>query len=400
MSTSYDRERRHPRYVAHVEIHIAHAGRHLVTLSRELSKSGLFFFADPPPPVGDRVRATLYPDNYEPFAIDTIVRFVMPGVGAGVEVADTLPSEASRYRAFVDEQARSSETWQVIGGFVRSAEDGDVSSDVDFEPKEMIEVGETCEAFRVFFERYPPIAAEHSLLKDDPDAIAQARMILSGVSSEPVGIKLHARDRLRRALLGVLAKTPGFVAIVRPALWAPKAAAGPAGGRCSFYSLSGREQLMTQEGGRSVFPFFTSSDIARIRRDALSPIDSGRRRSQSAVDQAGSISLRYLRANPKAPVPALEQWTRFEGHAKSVIAQLFDVLGAETRVYNVGNVKRPVRLLNQVTVLVREGDRGEGEEGMLLHDGNHVCVIRGLHAREHMHVRPLSEHDQLRLPAW
>lgn len=390
MTTSYDRERRHPRYVAHVEIHIAHAGRHLVTLSRELSKSGLFFFADPPPPVGDRVRATLYPDNSEPFAIDTIVRFAMPGVGAGVEVVDTVPSEASRYRAFVDEQARSSETWQAIGGFVRSAEDGDVSSDVDFEPKEMIEVGESCEAFRVFFERYPPISAEHSALKDDPEAIAQARLIIAGVSSEAVGIKLHARDRLRRALLGVLAKTPGFVAIVRPAR----------GGRYSFYSLSGREQLMTQEGGRPVFPFFTSSDIARIRRDSLSPIDSGRRRSQSAVDQAGSISLRYLRANPKTRIPPLEKWTRFEGHAKNVLASLFDVLGAETRVYNVGSVKRHVRLLNQVTVLVREGGDGEEEEGMLLHDGKHVCVISGLRSRENMHVRPLSDRDEIRLPAW
>src|SRR5262245_37187140 len=136
MTNSYDRERRHPRYVAHVEIHIAHAGRHLVTLTRELSSSGLFFFADPPPPVGDRVRATLYPDGFEPFAIDTIVRYVMSGVGAGVEVVDTVPAEATRYRTFVEDQARSSATWQVIGGFVKSAEEGDASSDVDFEPKE------------------------------------------------------------------------------------------------------------------------------------------------------------------------------------------------------------------------------------------------------------------------
>jgi hypothetical protein len=390
MTSSYDRERRHPRYVAHVEIHIAHAGRHLVTLTRELSKSGLFFFADPPPPVGDRVRVTLYPDNFEPFAVDTIVRYAMAGVGAGVELLETVPSEASRYRTFIEDQARQSETWRVIGGFVRSAEDGDVSSDVEFEPKEMIDVGETCEAFKVFFERYPPIAPELSMLRDDPESVAQARLILSGVSSDPVGIKLHARDRLRRALLGVLLKTPGYVAIVKPAR----------GGRCSFYSLSGREQLMVQEGGRPVFPFFTSTDIARIRRDVMSRVDSGRRRSQSAIDQAGSISLRYLRTNPKATIPPLEKWTRIDASHKTVLSTLFDVLGAETRVYSIGNVERRVRLLNHVTVLVREDGQGEGEEVMLLHDGTHVCVIFGLRTRSNMYVRPLGDRDEIRLPAW
>jgi hypothetical protein len=133
----------------------------------------------------------------------------------------------------------------------------------------------------------------------------------------------------------------------------------------------------------------------------MNPIDSGRRRSHSAIDQAGSISLRYLRANPKAKLPSLEKWARYEGTTKTVLNKLFDVLGAETRVYTVGTVERQVRLLNHLTALVREqGESGEGEEVMLLHDGAHVCVIFGLRTRSDMHVRPLTERDEIRLPAW
>jgi hypothetical protein len=389
MIDPYERERRHPRFVAHVEIHVDHRGRHLVTLTREISKSGLFFFADPPPAVEDTVRVTLYPDGYEPIALDTIVRFALPGIGAGVEAVDHLPAERARYEAFVDDQAKSSETWRAIGGFVRSAEEGDVSSDVDFEPKEMIDVGETCEAFRVFFERYPPIAPELSSLKHDPDALAQARLLLAGVSSDPVGIKLHARDRLRTALLGVLAKSPAFVAIVRPAR----------GGRAAFYSLSGREQLMTQEGGRPVFPYFTTSDLARIRRDAMSPVDSGRRKPISSHDQAGSISLRYSKAHPESRAARLEKWCPFAGSTKQVVLSLFDLLGAETRVYAVESVERPVRLLRHVHAQVRAGEHGESRTVFLLHDGKRVCIIEGLN-EGHLSVRPLTERDEIRLPAW
>lgn len=390
MNQNYERERRHPRFVAHVELHADHQGRHLVTLTREISRNGLFYFADPAPSVGEKVRVTLYPDGYEPISLDTIVRFALPGIGAGVETApDSAPSENDRYASFVDDQARSSETWRAIGGFVRSAEEGDVSSDIDFDPKEMIDVGETCEAFRVFFERYPPIAPELSPLKDDPDAVAQARLLLAGVSSDAVGIKLHARDRLRTAYLGVLAKTPGFVAIVRPLR----------GGRAAFYSLSGREQLMTREGGRNVFPYFTTSDLARIRKHAMSPVDSGRRKPISSHDQAGSISLRYSKAHPQSRAERLERWCPFQGSTKQVVLALFDLLGAETRVYAVENVERPVRLLRHVHAQVRSGPQAESRNVFLLHDGNRVCVIEGLN-EGHLSVRPLTERDEIRLPAW
>jgi hypothetical protein len=409
MAESFDRQRRNPRYAAHIEIHVAVAGRNLVTLTREISRAGLFFFVEPAPPVGERVRCTLYPDAHEPFSFNAIVRYTLPGVGVGIEISDELPNESARFRAFVEEQATSARAWRAIGGFVREEgqneeEEEDPGINVDFEQKEMIDVGESGEAFRVFFERYPPIAPEHSSLKDQPDALTQAKLLLSGVSSEPVHIKLHARDRLRTAHLGVLAKTTGYVAIVPPATASEKFA---------FYSLSGREQLMTKEGDRAVFPFFTTNDLARIRRDCVSAVDSGRRKAISALDSEGSISMRYVRAkkdNARSEGHALRtddlmpvtlsQWTRFSDETERLIIDLFDVLQAETRVYVVGGIERPVRLLRNLTVMVRGPRADAQDQGTLLHDGRRVCVLTGLKTREQMRIRPLSRDDEIRLPAW
>src|SRR5579859_3579200 len=103
-SSSVDRLRRDPRYIAEIEVHVALPGRSLITLTREISRSGLFFFADPVPNIGEQLRLTIHPEARGAIPILSTVRYVLPGIGAGVEV-NPNGAEADKFRAFVDDQS-------------------------------------------------------------------------------------------------------------------------------------------------------------------------------------------------------------------------------------------------------------------------------------------------------
>ncbi|MCK6546592.1 PilZ domain-containing protein [Myxococcota bacterium] len=399
MSERFQNERRFPRYVAHCEVHVEFGARKIVTITREISRSGLFFFADPPPEAGTAVRCVLLPDDAEPLGISCTTRYVMPGVGAGVEVATSGdPAEAARFAAFVEDQAVHTSAWRVIGGFVRSAEDGDASAidGIDVEPKEMLDVGETGEAYRVFFERYPAQPLDSSELAREPQVLEHARQLLSGIAVDTVGIKLHARDRLRTALLGVLADGRGFVALVRAK-----------SGETAFYALSGREQLVIRVAERGVFPFFTSSDLQRIQRDSARVV-APEHRTPPPTEQPGSISARWARVKRDAvdtmtsaasPISSLSDWTRYDEMTAQILVDLFDVLPTETRVYVVGGAERTVRLLRHLTVMVREPS-GAVDEATLMFDGRRLSALFGMKNRADLRIRPLLPSDQVRLPAW
>lgn len=409
-------------------MHVSFGGRSLVSLTREISKTGLFFFADPAPDIGEGLRITLHPDGHASLSVNCVVRYILPGVGAGVEIGGQPDPEVDRFRGFVEDQARSAKAWQLISGFVRSAIDGRETGAAEYEQKEVIDVGENGEAYRVFFERYPPIAPDRTSLAEHPEALLQAQNQVLGVSSETVGIKLNARDRLRRVLLGQL-RGGGYVAVVPPPTPSE---------RFVFYTLSGREQIVIKEGDRAVYPFFTSADLARIKGDAVRhvPVTRGPQGDSSAEE--ASISSRVASAlaraqasgpsfdsgdsgefrrelvqdlqdsvrpsgpshpsTPKVDLPSLSRWTPFGGSAEQLVIQLFELLDAETRVYNVGDKTRLVRLLRNLTAVVRSAD-GESEEGILLHDGKRVCILVGLKTRE-MHIRPIGPGDEIRLPTW
>jgi hypothetical protein len=420
-SVSTDRLRRDPRYAAEIEVHVAVQGRSLVTLTREISRSGLFFFADPAPQIGETLSLVLHPEHRVAIPVQATVRYVLPGVGAGVEVAGG-GMDADKFRAFVDDQSSAQKAWQIIGGFVRSAIDSSDLPTMQFEQKEMIDVGESCEAYRLLFARHPSVPVNRTTLGAFAAALPHANDLLQGVSLEPVGLKLNSRDRLRNMYLGVLKREPGWVAVLPPQR---------ARDRFSFYALSGREQILIKEGDRDVFPYFDERDLARIQADCVSHVHSDKELPAIPLDQAGFISARYATAirakdsgefreeivhdlqdtlpplprdgvrTPRRPdqLPSLSRWTRFEGAVEPVVRGLFDLFEAETRVYSVGAVDRLVRLLRNLTVVVRAGDE-EPEEGILLHDGKRVCVLVGIKSRESMRIRPLTRADEIRIPCW
>lgn len=432
------------RYLAHLEVHVSAPGRTVVTVTRELSRTSLFFYVEPQPAAGERLRATLFPEGHEPVAIDVVVRYVIPGAGAGADVVQGAPGEPQRLAALV-EALSGTAGWRPIVPPLVSAEEGDASAELELEQKELIDVGGTGEAYRVFFERYPPVAPEATALAENTEAVLQARQLLAGVSSEPVRIKLHGRDRVRTAHLGALLRGPGFVAIVPP----PHRLAAHA-----FYALSGREQLLVREGGRAVFPFLTTSDRARIQRDTTG--DTKRPSSSESATAPSASAPGVLRApgstpdvarpptagatrarerehtltragrevgdppaapgpverarsaedkardplrGPAPPSTALGEWRRVDDPTVKILGDLFDILHAETRVYNVGGVERPVRILRNLTVLVREIG-GPEQEALLLHDGRRVCALVGFANRDPLRVRPLRAHDEIRVPAW
>ncbi len=293
---------------------------------------------------------------------------------------------------------------------------------MQFEQKEMIDVGESCEAYRLLFARHPPVPLNRTTLGAFAAALPHANSVLSGVSLEPVGLKLNSRDRLRNMYLGVLKHEPGWVAVLPPSRERD---------RFSFYSLSGREQILIREGDRDVFPYFDEHDLMRIQGDAVSRVHSDKELPAIPLDRAGFISARYataIRANDSgefreeivhdlrdtlppipredkktpprpAQLPSLSRWTRFEGRVEEVVRGLFNLFEAETRAYSVGGVERLVRLLRNLTVVVRTGDE-EPEEGILLHDGKRVCVLVGMKSRESMRIRPLTAADEIRIPCW
>jgi hypothetical protein len=400
----------------------------------------MFFFADPPPAIGERVQLTLHPDTHGPIVLDSVARYALPDVGVGVELSGP-GSELDRYRAFVEEHVRATNAWQVVGGHIRSSPDAEAPDPIDFEQKEVIDVGESGEAYRVFFERYPPIPIERSPLKEYRSAIDHARTMVSGVSSDSVGIKLNQRDRLRRVYLGTLQRAAGHVAILPPN--------GP-NEQFSIYSLSGREQLVIKEGDRFVFPFFTSSELARIRKDSVKTV-----RTQDVTNPApppprreGSISTRFATAiqrsasqplpsksqeiasdsgefrkslvqdlqdllqTKEAPasyfwgdkgapkIPSLARWSSFDPVTKKMVEGLFDVYQAETRIYDVGGVQRRVRLLRNLPIQVRTAHQTQYEEGILLFDGKRICVVMSVGSPPSMRIRPLEASDQVRLPNW
>jgi PilZ domain-containing protein len=417
-SVPADRARRDPRYAAEIEVHVAFDGRSLITLTREISRSGLFFFAEPAPEIGTALALTLHPEGRAAMPIRTHVRYVLPGVGAGVEVA--AGPDADKFRAFVDDQSSSQKAWQVIGGFVRSAIDSAELLTVEFEQKETIAVGENCEAYRILFERHPAVRPDLTSLRAWPAALEHAKAHLAGVSKERVGLKLNSKDRLRTMHIGVLRNSGGFAAILPPQR---------SKDRFSFYSLSGREQIMVKEGTRDVFPFFTAIDLRRIRADGVSELHSGKDLPAIPIDQPGFVSARYANANDSgefreelvhdlqetlkreiavdeskspakpAKLPALSRWTEYDENVEDIVAGLFDMFEAETRVYTIGGVQRLVRLLRNLTIVVKAPDQ-EPEDGILLHDGKRVCVLVGMKSRESMRIRPLLREDEIRIPCW
>lgn len=270
----------------------------------------------------------------------------------------------------------------------------------------MIDVGEGGEAYRLLFERYPPVPLDRADLPGSPDLLARARLILSGISTDYVGIKLNARDRLRRVRLGVLSRTQGYVAIVPPVR---------EGESHTFYSLSGREQLMIRERGKLAYPFFGSRELARIREKVVAspnppaPAATEAAKHAPAREPARPSDLEGLVVPaPRTDdmpfqgekTPTLSEWTRFGARAEQAVAELFELFGAETRVYEVAGVERKVKLLRHLTVMVRQEGCDEQCEATLLHDGKRICALFGIKTREAMTIRALTREDEIRLPTW
>jgi hypothetical protein len=364
-STSSVPNRKQTRYPASFEVHIETIIRRFVTRTRDVSSGGLFFFASSPPRVGHRLTLTVHTERGVALSLKGTVRYRIPEIGAGVEIDDA--EDAEPFRKIVGDIGRASGAWNAINGFIRADQEEAAPDPSAFDDQELFEIGASCEAMRILFERFPPT--------DVPDD-HHFKDKLSGISSEPVKLKLHAKDRLRDVRIGVL-KGGGFAAIIAPA----------DSGLPSLYALRGTESIVTSEGGRPVFPSFTTADLRRIAQDTTPPaVSPGTKRRHPTAD---------LPAIPKLLVE-LSTWKRYDEKAEKALTQIFDGCEAETRVYEVHGQARPVRLMREMVLRVR-AKAGEEQTGIPFDDGQRMCVIVGAKDRP-MHIRPLTSDDEICVP--
>lgn len=321
-----------------------------VSLTRDISPSGLFFFVSSPPAVGTVLRLTLHPEGQEPLELVGAVRYRIPDVGAGVAVEGGGDRDA--YRRLVDELATNGRLWSAL----RSLLD---DTDGMFDQKELVPIGDRCEALDILFEKSPMV--------DASALTVQGKTSLSGVSEKPIGLRLHERDRLRSLRVG---RTTGgrYVALI-PDLRGEN--------QYTCYALQGLEQIVIRSGGRPVDPYIDPEELNRRKA-----------RARNNVKRTPTDEL------PRMPL--FVKWTRFDDEAAEALGRIFEQFESETRTYQKKG-PRSVRIWRRIVLNVRN-DRGESDgPATLVHDGKRYCVLFGLHSDASMEVRPLTEADELRI---
>lgn len=382
--------RREPRYAVNIEVHVHDGSRRLVTETREVSRQGLFVFLDPAPPISAELALQIHPQDDAPIQLAGRVCYRLPDIGVGVELIGT-PQEMGRYQGLIGRLAVSQEAWQVIGHHLGEAEAqvGPAGGD-----RVLIPVGRGLLALRLLFERAPVVSVEEALGgRAQPHEIPNRHLLL-GLLAHPVELKLHERDRLRQVWLGVAQQGPTFVAVVPPQ---PDGAA-----RWVIYALSGQEQLVFSVGGQACFPEFRPEDLMAIERDRLAQEPSRAPRPYYVAEppRLPKTPTGELPAFPREhlPTPSLGHWTPYDHRLDPSLLALFDSLGAETRMYRIGQSERQVRLLRDLAFLVRKVGTETPMPGTLVHDGRRLCVIFGLRSEDEKVMRPLGEDDEIRLP--
>lgn len=382
--------RREPRYAVNIEVHVHDGLRRVVTETREVSRQGLFVFLDPAPAIGAELALQIHPNDDAPIHLAARVCYRLPDIGVGLELVG-VPAEMGRYQGFIGRLAVSQEAWQVIGRHLGEPDPHPAASSGD---RTLIGLGRSLLAVRLLFERRPPVALEVALAgQARPEDIPSAHLLV-GLSAEPVEIKLHDRDRIRKVWLAVAHQGPTYVAVV------PPQADGTS--RWVIYALSGQEQLVVAQGGHSRFPELNAADYVAIERDRVAA-DSRPPKLFNVAEppRLPKTPTGELPAFPREhlPSPSLGGWTRYDHRFDSELLALFDSLGAETRLYRVGQSERQVQLLRDLAFLVRKHGSDESPQpGTLVYDGKRLCVIFGLRSEDQKLMRPLDESDEIRLP--
>lgn len=385
-------DRKEPRFPVSLEAYIEDGRRRYVSVTREISLRGLFFFASGAPSVGTELAIEVHRNDDEAIRLRGRVRNSIQDVGAGVELFGEY-AELERYRTMVQKIVGSEHAWQAISEFVRSGRPDSTPREL-LEHKELIPVGETCEAIRILFQHYPPASPLRVFTAELLGSGMMNIDRLIGVSPLAIDLKLHPGDRMRRLYVGVLSDGGGYVAIVPPK-HPPE--------MFRLYSLSGSELIAVSAGGVATFPYFSDRDLARIARDTVVrvPAPPPPERLPPGVGTSlaprvpgsptGELPIFPREELPKSP---LGDWARFEGSMKRTLELLVDYLDAEVRIYRIGSQQREVRLFRDLPIRVRHGGEGSGRTGVLVYDGNKICVLFGLDTGS-MEIRPLTEQDQV-----
>ncbi|MBK8014178.1 MAG: PilZ domain-containing protein [Deltaproteobacteria bacterium] len=374
-----DTQRREARYSVEVEVHLTDGVQELATRTREISRSGLFAFACPAPPVGKELRVTLYPRGGAVLHLDGRVRYRLPDIGAGISVFGQDDALA-RYQGFVASQAQAVLAWHAIRGFL--AEEDVHASSGYYEARELIPIGERCQALQILFERFPGRPAEERISEAGGTRLERDGEKLKCISQERLGLKLHADDRLREVFVGQTDRGH-FVAVIPP---------GDDNRELALYRLGGREHIAISAGGHSIFPHFTPSDLLAIRRAQVEILGSA-----YVQDTAFERSPTHGDAPHHAQSAELSRWHRFDDGLARRLLELFRRHQHETRVYSIRGVSREVKFLRDLSLEIRAmGPLESRESARLLHDGRRLCVVLGSE-RSSWRVRPLSEGDEVRL---
>lgn len=321
-----------------------------MSVTRDISASGLFFFASSPPDVGSVLRLTLHPEGQGPLDLVGSVKYRIPDVGAGLAVEGGADRE--RYHRLVDELASNGRLWSTLRTLLED-------TDGMFDQKELVPIGDRCEALDLLFEDHPPVNPGNVEL--------QGKTSLTGISAQPVGLRLHERDRLRSLLVG-RTSAGRYVALI-PDLRAEN--------RYTCYALQGLEQIMIRVGGRPVFPHIDPEELARRKA-----------RARDNITRTPTDNL------PRMPL--FVKWTRFDEESAVALGRIFEQFESETRTYQK-NGTREVRIWRSIVINVRN-DQGESDgSGTLVYDGKRYCVLFGLHSKAGLEVRPLTNADELRI---
>ena len=361
-------------------MHLTDGVHELATRTREISKSGLFAFACPAPPVGKELRVTLYPRGGEVIHLDGRVRYRLPDIGAGISVFGA-GNALERYQAFVGHQAQAVLAWHAIRGFL--AEEDVHASSGYYEARELIPIGERCQALQILFERFPGHPPDERISEEGGMRLERDGERLKRVSVERLGLKLHPDDRLREVFVGET-DHGHFVAVIPP---------GDDNHDLALYRLSGREHIAISAGGHSIFPHFTPSDLLAIKRAQVEILGTAYVH-ETAFERSTSQNLGAQR---DTPAPELSRWHRFDDGLARRLLELFRRHQHETRVYSIRGVSREVKFLRDLSLEIRVlGPTENLECARLLHDGRRLCVVLGSE-RSSWRVRPLGEGDEVRL---